>query len=238
MKKLMAAGCSFTLDNFQKTWADYLATDLAYDLSNLGARGAGIDFIAKRIIYHCNICVPDLAVVLLPSVDRFDWYLDQHHPLLQDGISIASWQDGIRPSLLNLDGNTSRIEGYSLTGGEIRGYKKYWFKYYYSEASAVLNYWTAVYNLENFFKIKKIPYYFTTAYDRDSLVEQSCNMTKNSNNFKWIFDCIDWSHFIFYQDQQGFLSFAKDNQFDIVKNHPVSQAHRAWVDQILLPNMQ
>lgn len=236
MKNLTTAGCSFTLDNYQKTWANYLAENLNYGLTNLGARGAGIDFISKRIMYHCSCNPTDLIVVMLPSVDRFDWYLDQYHPLKSDGIAISSWQNGKSPSLMSLDGQSTHTEGYSLSGGEIRGHKRHWFKYYYSETSALLNYWTVVYNLENFFKIKKIPYYFTTAYDRDNLVEQSCNQTQNSSSFSWIFDCIDWSRFVFYQSNRGFLSFTKDQKFDILNNHPVTDAHKSWVSNVLLAN--
>ena len=237
LKTLTTAGCSFTLDNYQKTWANYLAESLNCKLVNLGARGAGIDFVAKRVMYHCAHNATDLIVVMLPSVDRFDWYLDQHHPLKTNGLSIASWQNGKNPSLVSLDGQLNQTEGYSLSGGEIRGHKCHWFKYYYSETSALLNYWTAVYNLENFFKIKNIPYYFTTAYDRDNLVEQSHNQTQNSSNFSWIFDCINWERFIFYQDNRGFLSFTKDQKFNIVNNHPVTDAHKSWVDNILLTKL-
>ena len=237
LKNLITAGCSFTLDNYQKTWADYLAQQLNYTLTNLGARGAGIDFVAKRIMYHCSRNSTDLIVVMLPSVDRFDWYLDQHHPLKSNGISIASWQNGQHSSLITLDGQTSQVEGYSLSGGEIRGHKRHWFKYYYSETSALLNYWTTVYNLENFFKIKNIPYYFTTAYDRDNLVEQSYNQTQNTSNFSWIFDCIDWNRFIFYQTDRGFLSFAGDQKFSIVNNHPVTDAHSSWVTDVVLKKL-
>jgi hypothetical protein len=235
LKNLTTAGCSFTLDNYQKTWANYLAESLTCDLTNLGARGAGIDFVAKRIMYHCNRNSTDLMVVMLPSVDRFDWYLDQYHPLRDNGVSIASWQNGQHPSLVSLDGNLSTNEGYSLSGGEIRGHKQHWFKYYYSETSALLNYWTTVYNLENFFKIKNIPYYFTTAYDKNNLVEQSYNQTKNTKNFSWLFDCIDWNKFIFYQNNKGFLSFVEDRGFKVVHNHPVTDAHKSWVTDILLP---
>lgn len=237
LKNLVTAGCSFTLDNYQETWADYLAQRLDYKLTNLGARGAGIDFVSKRIMYHCSRNATDLMVVMLPSVDRFDWYLDQHHPLKDNGISIASWQNGLNASLVTLDGQLSNVEGYSLSGGEIRGHKQHWFKYYYSETSALLNYWTAVYSLENFFKIKNIPYYFSTAYDRDNLVEQSYNQTQNSGNFSWIFDCIDWNRFVFYQTNRGFLSFAKDRKFDIVNNHPVTQAHSSWVNDVVLKKL-
>ena len=237
MKNLTTAGCSFTLDNYQNTWANYLAEGLGHELTNLGARGAGIDFIAKRVMYHCSHNSTDLMVVMLPSVDRFDWYLDQYHPLRADGMSIASWQNGSGPSLVTLDGQVNYTEGYSLSGGEIRGHKCHWFKYYYSETSALLNYWTTVYNLENFFKVNDIPYYFTTAYDKNNLVEQSYNQTKNTGNFSWIFDCIDWDRFIFYQTDRGFLSFTQDRKFNVLHNHPVTAAHKSWVDDILLPNM-
>ena len=152
-------------------------------------------------------------------------------------MSISSWQNGTGPSLVTLDGQLSNIEGYSLSGGEIRGHKRHWFKYYYSESSALLNYWTTVYNLENFFKVKKIPYYFTTAYDKNNLVEQSYNQTKNTGNFSWIFDCINWDRFIFYQTDRGFLSFTQDRNFAVAHNHPVSAAHESWVSDILLLSM-
>ena len=237
MKNLTTAGCSFTLDNYQHTWANYLSEELDHKLTNLGARGAGIDFIAKRVMYHCSHNDTDLIVVMLPSVDRFDWYLDQHHPLRAEGMSIASWQNGTGPSLITLDGQLSNTEGYSLSGGEIRGHKRHWFKYYYSETSALLNYWTTVYNLENFFKVKKIPYYFTTAYDKNNLVEQSYNQTQNTGNFSWVFNCIDWNRFIFYQTDRGFLSFTQDRNFSVLHNHPATAAHKSWVDDILLPSM-
>ena len=85
--------------------------------------------------------------------------------------------------------------------------------------------------------LQNIPYYFTTAYDRDNLVEQSYNQTQNSGNFSWIFDCIDWNRFVFYQTNRGFLSFAKDRKFDIVNNHPVTQAHSSWVNDVVLKKL-
>ena len=85
----------------------------------------------------------------------------------------------------------------------------------------------------NFFKIKKIPYYFTTAYDKDGLVEQSINITGHSEQHQFILDTIDWSRFIFYKTNQGFLSFTKDNNYKIVNNHPDTVAHQNWVKYIM-----
>lgn len=233
MQTLLTAGCSFTKDNYQLTWADYLSDSLRYSLNNVANRGAGIDFISKRIIYQCLKSNYALAVIMLPSIDRFDWYVDQQHPLAHSALSISSWQNGRCPGLVKIDGTVNDQEGYVLSGGEIRGDKKHYYKFYYNESSALLNYWSTVYNLENFFKIKKIPYYFTTAYDKDCLVEQSINKTGHSRQHEFISDTIDWSRFIFYKTNQGFLSFTKDNNYKIINNHPDTVAHQNWVSYIM-----
>jgi hypothetical protein len=152
--------------------------------------------------------------------------------LVDSALSITSWQNGRNPSFVKLDGTLSETEGYSLTGGEIRGDKKYYYKFYYNETFALINYWSAVYSLENFFKIKQIPYYFTTAYDKDDLVEQQCNISGHSMQHQFLMEAIDWSKFIFYKQNQGFLSFTKDNNYAIVNNHPDTEAHLAWTAYI------
>jgi hypothetical protein len=231
---IIASGCSFTKDLFQKTWPDYLAQSLNVDIVNIGARGAGIDFTVKRIMYYCSQHQPDLVIVMLPSVDRFDWFLDDQHPLLDSANQIASWQNGKNSSLVNLDGTLSQSSGYCLTGGEMRSFKTHWFKYYYSEASAQLDYWVKVYQLQLFLLSRNINFCFSTAYDRDYLVEQSANKSGANSNLGWIFDLISWEHFVFYKQTSGFLSFVKDYKFQIKKNHPETLAHEAWTKQILL----
>jgi hypothetical protein len=237
MKTLLASGCSFTKDNYQKTWADYLAEMMNYDLKNIAARGSGINFLSKRIIFQCLKEKPDLVVIMLPSLDRFDWYIDLTHTLHDSATQISSWQNGTSPALVQLDGSLSSDEGYILSGGEIRGDKKYWYKYYYNESAELVNYWNAVYALENFFKQHGIAYYFTMAYDKDHLVEQATNVTGHNNQHQFLFDAIDWDRFIFYQKSRGFLAFARDHGYNIVKHHPVTEAHRAWVNTILIKNM-
>ena len=233
--KLLTAGCSFTKDNFQFTWADYLAKKINCELINAGARGAGIDFVAKTTIYHCYKYKPNLVVLMLPSIDRFDWYVDKNYLLKNEDLKMASWQNGVEPTFKNIDGSLSFDEGYALTGGEIRGNKKYWYKYYYSETFAFINYWFTVFNLENFFKQEKINYFFTLAYDKNNMVEQEYNKTGLVDNYQFIMDKIDWSKFIFYKEHFGFLNFVKNNRFPTIKNHPVTEAHESWVDLILRP---
>ena len=71
MKKLFTFGCSFTKDNYQDTWADLLAQDLNLELHNHAERGAGADYVSKRILTS-DIGVDDLVVVMWPSADRYD----------------------------------------------------------------------------------------------------------------------------------------------------------------------
>jgi hypothetical protein len=152
-KRLLTAGCSFTKDNYQKTWADYLADKIEYDLTNIAARGAGIDFVTTRILHECLRQPYDLIVIMLSSVDRMDLYVDSQHPLKNEFLDITSWQDG-----------------------DDRAYEFLWAN-------------------------------------------------------------IDWKNFIFDQATNGFLIFVKNNQYKIIKNHPETAAHSAWVKQILLPNL-
>jgi len=236
-KRLLTVGCSFTKDNYQKTWADYLAEEIDYDLTNIAARGAGIDFVTNRTLHECLRQSYDLIVIMLPSVDRMDLYVDSQHPLKNEFLDIASWQDGTEPSFVTIDGQLSKDHGYAMSGGEIRGYKKYWFKYYYNETSALLSYWTKVFYLENFFINHNLNYKFTMAYDRHNLVEQSVNDSGDDRAHEFLWKNIKWQNFIFYQTTNGFLSFVNDNQYTTVKHYPETAAHLAWVKHILLPNL-
>lgn len=238
MKNLVTAGCSFTLDNYQKTWANFLSEKLGYKLTNIAARGAGIDFVFTRLLFQLHEYNPDLVVLMLPSMDRFDWYVDKEHLLVNEAKSIASWQNGKNPTLVDVDGQLNDNSGFSLTGGNPRGYKKSWFKYYHSESFAMLNYWRTVIGIQSFLQAKQVPYYITLAYDKEQLTEQPINITGYNNSYKFLHELCDWSRFIFYKDTKGFLSFTKDNNFIFNKNYPIECAHQQWVNDILIPGVE
>ena len=131
MKKLFTFGCSFTKDNYHDTWADLLAQDLNLELHNHAERGAGADYVSKRILTS-DIGVDDLVVIMWPSADRYDLWADQTTPhLLQDYVH-ASWPDGTQPQLVDLHGQARLDQGYILNGSVPRGYKHKYFKYFYS----------------------------------------------------------------------------------------------------------
>jgi hypothetical protein len=237
--KIITTGCSFTKDCYQKTWADYLKTTIKHSqVKNIAARGSGIDFLTARLMYECSKEKPDLVVILFPSVDRFDWYLDSSHPLVSDAVSIASWQNGENATLINIDGSLSNTRGYSLTGGENRGYKKFWYKYYHNNELSLLNYWSKIVLLQNYFDNNQIKYCFSLAYDRDDLIEQPYNKNGNCDlDLSWLYSQINWKNFALFNQTQGFLSFCRAKNFKIVRNHPITEAHDSWTSEILMPGI-
>ncbi len=44
--------------------------------------------------------------------------------------------------------------------------------------------------------------------------------------------------FILYQNQSGFLDYVKDKNYEIIKNHPIEEAHENYVDEVLLPKLE
>lgn len=238
-KTLVTAGCSFTQDYYQKTWADYLAESLDYELVNIAARGAGMDFISKRTITHLSQSSKDsLVVIMLPSSDRFDYYTDSKHPLKHNFLNIASWQKNRRPELVNLDGSVSSSHGYSLTGGEHRGNKKYWYKYFYNKTNSLINFWFNVHSLQTFLQLNNIKYFFTTAYNLNNTVEQCINDDNDPLEYTDMLNLIDFNRFIFYKNQCGFLEFVADNKFKTINHHPETLAHKEFVNRILLNEIQ
>lgn len=240
MTKLITAGCSFTIDNYQKTWADYLAKELNYELINVAARGAGIGFISKRLIIALQNINPTDALVgiMLPSSDRFDYYVDKKHNLKNNLLDISSWQDGKAPSFVNLDGELSRNSGYSLTGGQPRGDKKYWYKYFYNKTESYINYWFAVLQIQNYLKLHNFKYFFLSAYNINNTIEQPVNQECNEVEYPDVINLIDFQNFIFYADKLGFLDYVDSNNFNIVKNYPVAEAHKKFVLDIVIPSLR
>lgn len=237
IQRLVTAGCSFTMDWRQRTWADYLSTALNLQLVNVGARGAGMSFVSRRAMmaleeFNSN---DTMVAVMLPSSDRFDYYVDSRHVLASDFVSDSCWQNG-GPALVGLDGTIGTHHGYSLTGGQARGHKKHWYKYYYNTTAAWIDYWFDIVNLQNYLRLRRFKYHFIMAYDLYQTVEQNTNL--GSIEYDDMLKLVDFSRFVWYQHQRGFLSFVHDHKFEYLDRHPGTLAHENFVEQVLLPAMQ
>lgn len=233
IERLVALGCSLTKDNYQKTWADYLSEKLNLPLQNIAARGAGLDYLSKRLLTF-DLKSSDLVAIMLPSADRFDWFLDDDSPIKCNAVSISSWQNGKGPGLVDLNGSDVDGFGFSLTGGNHRGYKKYWYKYFYSQTKAELDYWAYVTTIQNFLEVKKIKYFFTSAYDKDFLIENFKNVSDTNKSYEKILKNINFDNFIYYKSQYGFLTFCRENNFPLIINdhYPETVAHEKFSEYL------
>lgn len=234
---LVTIGCSITQDYYQKTWANFLSESLGHNLLNIGARGAGMDFLSKRAMLELSDRDhgQTLVAIMLPSSDRFDFYVDSNHPLQRNFLEISSWQDGNQPLLVRLDGSTSKTHGYCLTGGQPRGFKESHYKLYHNNTQSTLNHWFHFIGLQNYLKLKNFRYFFTSVYDLNDTVEQPCNkITDFEEHIDWD-KLVDFDLFAGYQGTKGFLSFVRDQGYNIIKNHPVEHAHKTFVSDVILP---
>lgn len=236
MKRLIALGCSLTKDNFQKTWANYLSEYLKLECVNIGARGAGIDFLSTRLVAF-DLKSSDLVGIMLPSADRFDWYIDKGNSLQRNALNIASWQNGKNSNLVGINGELSNTTGFVLSGGEHRGEKALWFKYFYSEYKARLDFWKSVHYMQLYLESHGIHYFFTSVYDKDKQIEQDVNKGLTTPNFD-IIDKINFNKFVYYKNELGFLSFCNDNNYKRVNDYPITEAHEHYVKQYLIPGVK
>lgn len=229
MKKLVTFGCSITKDNYQDTWADLLAHELGVDLHNHAERGAGADYVSKRILTS-DIEVDDLVVIMWPSADRYDLWADATTPhLLQDYVH-ASWPDGTQPQLVDLHGQARLDQGYILNGSVPRGYKHKYFKYFYSPYQVVHDWYTAIITAQLYLNARGITYCMLTALPFD------CPINYHHGTFQpesKIVNKIDLEKFA---DTSGFLPWAMATKQPFLNAHyPATLAHQKYIDTFLLP---
>lgn len=234
-KKIFTFGCSFTRDNYQKIWPDILCRHLNAELINCAERGAGSDFIVKRLICTTDITNNDLVVILWPSADRYDLWADSTTPHLINDIETCSWPDGKSPQLVNYLGTYNQESGFILNGSVPRGNKHYYYKYFYSAHQSVHNWMTNVITAQLFLAAKNIPCVMATAFAlRNPIHYHHDTFVLNDK----IYNMVDQSKFVDHSAYQGFFDFCLRNHLPFIDpHHPASEAHQIWVNQLLLPKV-
>jgi hypothetical protein len=142
--KLYTFGCSWTKDNYQETWANLCAQEYGLELSNFAERGAGASFVVNRILTTKIDPTDTVIAIMWPTADRFDLWADQTTPHLLQDKQYASWPDGTGPKFVDYYGNHSDSKGFNLSGEWPRGYKRHYYKYFYSAQQAVHSWYTNI----------------------------------------------------------------------------------------------
>lgn len=234
-KKLYTFGCSLSRDNYQQVWGDMLSQQLGIELVNRAERGAGADFLFKRLLCSQEISSRDLVVIMWPSADRYDLWADKTTPHLLDDIDKCSWPDGKLPKLINYHGVYNRESGFILNGSIPRGHKHRYFKYFYSADQSVNNWLTNIVAAQLYLDCKKIPYVMASAFPLRNPIHYHHNDFVINED---IYANINLSKFVDESKTQGFYDFCRSNNLPFFDpHHPSSRAHQTWVDQLLLPKV-
>lgn len=229
--KLFTFGCSYTRDNYQETWANIVSRDLNIDLYNLAERGAGADFVSKRVL-TANISQDDLVIIMWPSADRFDLWADKYTPHLLEDYVHASWPDGDQPMLVDLQGQRRLDQGFILNGSVPRGYKHQYFKYFYSPTQVVNNWYSAIVMTQLYLRSIGVQYYMMTAFPFE------CPINYHLGKLTVEQEIVNKIDLTMFAETDGFYTWAKTNNKCFLNDHyPATIAHQEYVDIFLTPLM-
>lgn len=236
LNTLFAFGCSLTKDNYQDTWADLVAQDYDLTLHNCAERGAGADFLVRRLLTADIDPENSLVMIMWPSADRFDLWADATVPHLLNDIEYASWVDGVRPQFVDYYGNYSQHQGFILNGTVPRGYKHYYHKFFYSASQVVHDWYINVLTAQLYLKSKNIKFIMSTAFPISNPIHH------HANDFviiPEIYNTIDLESFVDHSEHEGFFNYcvARDLPF-FTTDHPTAQSHRHYVDNVLKSKLE
>jgi len=234
-EKIVTFGCSLSKDNYQDVWADILSERIDAELVNYAERGAGYAFISDILVKNIDNLKDSLCVIMWPSCDRFDLWVNNETPHLQKELKYTSWLDGKTPKFCDLNGVYSDNVGYHLSGAVPRGVKHIYYKYFYSQESHVNNAWKTIVMVQSFLAMHGIEYIMCSSYPLMKLTQYHIDTPNDIFNSSFLSQ-IDLDKFVDDSMDDGFIQFAKrvgSEFFDA--HHPKTEAHSLYVDKKILP---
>jgi hypothetical protein len=228
-KNLVTFGCSLTKDNYFDTWANYLSAELSLPLLNKAERGAGYDYISDAIVQSVTTIDSPLCVIMWPTADRFDLWVNDAVPHLQDDIGYASWLDGDNPAFCTIDGTYNKTRGYCFNGAVPRGLKHLYYKYFYTQEFHINKAWKTIVLIQNYLKHNSIPYIMSNTYPLTSMIQYNYDSVMQSEQS--FLDQIDTTYFVDDALSGGFMEYCKKHEFDMFNlHHPKTEAHKVYTN--------
>ena len=229
-------GCSLTKDNYMDTWADNVSAALGLPLINNAERGAGYEFVSDRVLNVLDDIKDSLCVIMWPSADRWDLWVNDATPQLQRDIEYASWLNGGNPDFCDLNGDYSKDHGYYMSGAVPRGLKHIYYKYFYTKEYHVNNALKTIVMVQNLLLNNGVDFVMCNTHPLTSLVQyHDDDVVIIDNTFS---DHINLSYFVPNATEQGFIAFCKEHNVELYNTHyPMSDAHLLYTNTILLPKI-
>jgi hypothetical protein len=231
LDNLFVFGCSLTKDNYQDTWADLIAQDYGLTLHNCAERGAGSDFVVRRLLTADIDPSNSLVMIMWPSADRFDLWADWTVPHLLNDIEYASWADGSQPKFIDHYGNRSNQQGFILNGTIPRGYKHYYHKFFYTANQVAHDWYINVITAQLYLKSKNIKFVMSSAFPIRNPIHHHDNTFITVPE---IYNKIDQESFVDHSEHEGFFNYCAERNLPFFStDHPDTQSHRHYVDNVL-----
>jgi len=236
IKSLYTFGCSFTRDNYQPTWADLVADHYDLELHNRAERGCGSSYITKRLLISQDIDADNsLVAIMWPCADRYDLWADSTTPHLVDEYDLASWPDGKSPQLVDLHGNRRLDQGFILNGSVPRGYKHYYYKYFYSAYQAVHDWYVDIITAQLYLDQIKVPYIMMSAFPITNPLQYHIDKYEQESQ---LLDLVRFDRFVDRSFDLGFYHWCKGQNFSwLDQNHPKTEAHQRYINEFVIPKI-
>jgi len=223
MNRIVTAGCSFTKYKWP-CWPNYIGWfQGGYDLTNLGSAGSSNETIA-RSVYN--------AVNKYPSIKKvyIMWSGSNRYEIVHDEIDHSLKRDEtITYSRWDSDFDWNQFYG----GHYYKDKHEYYVRWFQNERQNDVRTLETILFTQMFLDKAKIDY--TMMCYRGHIIVHDKN--KMSNGQKALYDKIDWTKFIFWQEHGGLDDFAKalyKDQYNLPDDyHPLPLAHYHWVKDVI-----
>jgi|694.fasta_scaffold00286_43 hypothetical protein len=233
-QNLFVYGCSLTKDNYIDTWADLLSNQLGCKLYNFAERGAGYTYIIQKL-YTSFVNNPDtLCIIMWPSADRLDLYVNSAVPHLQNDIEFASWLDGYKAQFVDYNNQYNNQHGWYINGAVPRGYKNQYYKYFYNQSMHVNSAWATILSAQYYLDSIGANYIMCNSYPITNLIQYHDDGVKDFNFA--LYNKINLTKFVRDADCRGFINLSIEQKFKFFNPHyPDADAHAWYVDNYLMP---
>jgi hypothetical protein len=209
MSKLFSNGCSFLTPRPKDGVETFVSRELAeayrLQLTNLAMGGRG----NARISFSTKV-----------------WFERNGY---QDTFAVIGWSSSHRNDYVTNDGwKSGRIEGTELTWRTWKTLDNISFiqkqRGWDIEAHATMNFLDHIFDLQNYFTNKKIPYVMYNALPN--------SLETTTEDFKTIYKAIDMKRF--FNPMTSHFEFVMDKNWIVSPGdpHPSTQGHRVWAEQL------
>jgi len=209
MSKLFSNGCSFLTSRPKDGVETFVSRELAeaygLQLTNLAMGGRG----NARISFSTKV-----------------WFEQNGY---RDTFAVIGWSSSHRNDYVTNDGwKAGRIEGTELTWRTWKTLDNIPFiqkqRGWDVEAHATMNFLDHIFDLQNYFTNKKIPYVMYNALPN--------SLETTTEDFETIYKAIDMKRF--FNPMTSHFEFVMDKNWIVSPDdpHPSTQGHRVWAEQL------